>query len=590
MHDIQDVETVKKFDQFLNNTKIRENIINWYDFKSNSNILEIGCDYGQITKFFGKTNLNVVSIEYDFERYQYTKNIVNKFNNIKLYNKNLIDYYEESKDEKFDYVIITTSMDRISEFVLESEKYCAFNKLLEICNNLLNENGVILVTLNNKFAIKNFSGATIGEENSYAILEGKVKNDGIFSKKEIVELLDKSIFNNYKFYYPFPDYKLPSVIYTDEYLPNENSNKLKYLVYYNPDDIVIFNEIDVVKEIVKDGMLDYFSNSYFIEISKSDINFCKAKFISFNNFRKKENKLITKIYDDYATKVNIFEEGKEHIKNIENYINILMDNDINIIDEVKDGMVYSKYQKLNNLNDVLIEYILDNNIELALNTIDYWHKFIKIKFNKFIIPIDNLEKSVFEKYNINISKEKNDKLTFLKYGFFDFVFENIFVKMDNDKIIEMLVYDQEWCESNLPIEFIVYRAINNLFYYNNKISKHITLEQLYARYGIKDFIEEFKELESKIQGSLTDSDIVNMYKSTYISLTTLEGLTETLYYSQKENSEIRQQYNNFIKHVEQTNNNWQIALDKANQRIKELENKLNKNNIVSNTVKKILKK
>lgn len=578
MDDTQVNEIVESFENFSKTTQIRENIINWYDFKEGSNILEIGCDFGQVTKFFCDTNFKVDSIEVDLEKYEYSQKILDKSPNIKLHNKNLIQYYEENNCNKYDYIIITTAMDRLNEFVLENKKYTAFNKFMELANNLLSENGIILIAIDNKFAIKNFSGSTFKGENSYAILEGKQKNTGVFSKKEIISILnDMEV--KYKFYYPFPDYKLPSVIYTDEYMPNKNSNKLKYLVYYNPKDTIIFNEIDVVKEIVKDGMLDYFSNSYLIEMSKSDVNFCKVKFISFNNFRKKENKLITKIYDEYATKQNTFKEGRKHILNIEKYIDILKINGINIIDEVKGNIIYSKYQKLNNLNDILSESILDNNVEEALKLIDFWYDYIKSKFSDFVIINSNLKETIFEKYDISISNEKNDKLTFLKYGFFDFIFENIFVKMNCNKIDEMLVYDQEWCEENLPIEFILYRALNNLFYYNNKISKFLSLDELYKKYNIEEYINEFKELENKIQESLTDNEIVSEYQNTYCALTTLEGLTATLYYSQKENKEIRELYNNFIKHVEQTNNNWQAAMDKANQTINTLEAKLNKKNI-----------
>jgi len=586
MDDTQVKDKISNFEEFFRTTQIRENIINWYDFKNNSSILEIGCDFGQVTKFFCRTDLSVESIEMDKEKYEYTKKILEKFKNINLFNKNLISYKEENNQKKFDYIIVTTSMDRLNEFVLENKKNVAFNKFLDIAEGLLNYNGVILIAIDNKFSIRNFSGATFNGTSSYSVLEGKIKNTGVFSKKEIINILENSNFNKYKFYYPFPDYKLPSVIYTDEYLPNKNSNKLKYLVYYNPKDTVVFNEIDVIKEIVKDEMLDYFSNSYFIEISKSDINFCNTKFVSFNNFRKKENKLITKIYDQYATKQNIFQEGKKHILNIEKYIDILKVNNINIIDEVKDNMIYSKYQKLNNLNDILSDYILENNLDGALKLIDYWYEFIKLKFNNFIINNKDIQNTVFEKYNISILNEKNDKLTFLKYGFFDFIFENIFVKMNDNGIEEILVYDQEWCEENLPIEFILYRALNNLFYYNSKISKVLDLNDLYKKYGIEEYVDEFKQLEENIQQSLTDIEIVNSYKDTYNALTTIEGLTETLYYAQKENKEIREQYNNFIKHVEQTNNNWQIALDKSNAKIKDLEDKINKNNIL----KKILKK
>ena len=593
MYNIKKETEIKKFNKFFNTTQIRKNIINWYDFKPNSNILEIGCDLGQVTNFFGNLNVNVTSIEYDNYKYEEASKTLSPFKNINLVNDNLIDYYSKNIDDKFDYIIVTSSMDRIDKFVKEEKKYNAFNKFLEIAYSLLKDNGNILIAVDNKFAIRNFSGATFNGSKSFEIIEGKVKNSGIFSKKKLVDLLDNSKFDSYKFYYPFPDYKLPSVIYTDAYLPNKNSNKLKYLLYYNPKDTIIFNELDVIKEIVKDEKLDYFSNSYFVEISKNKENLCKAKFVSFNNFRKKKNKLITKIYDDYAIKQNIYEEGIEHIKNIEKYINILKENGINIIDEVKENTIYSKYQKLSNLNDVIIEYILDKNIESALDIIDNWYKFMKDKFSNFIIDYNNesiREKDVFDKYLVEVAKEKKDKLTFLEYGFFDLIFENIFVDMKDGKINDLLVYDQEWCENNLPIEFILYRALNNLFYYNNKISKYLFLEELYKRYNIEEFINEFKELENRIQDDLTDKEIVNIYQDTYLSLTTIEGLSETLYYSQKECNEVRQEYNNFIKTVEKTNESWQKYLDAANEKIKILEQKLNEKNNIINDIKGLFKK
>ncbi len=591
MSRFENIELIEKFNDFLRETSIRENVINWYDFKKDSSILEIGSDFGQVSKFFVRNNFDITSLEVDEKRCEYINSVIPESSKFKLLNQNLIEF--KNTDKKYDYILITTSMSRIRDFVLEEKKQDAFLKLLEISYNLLKENGIILLATDNKYGIRIFSGATTKNTNSYDILTGKVKDTGVFSKKEIIKLIESSSFKNYKFYYPFPDYKLPSVIYSDEYLPNKNSSKLSYLLYYNPEDTIVFNEAEVLKEIIKDGMPDYFSNSYIIEIAKNKEDFCKAKFVSFNNFRKKTSKMITKIYTDYVEKQSIFEEGKEHIENIRKYIEILEKCGFDVIDEVIDKKLYSKFQSIDNLNDILSEYILNDNIDTALCIIDNWYNYIKEKFNSIIIT-DNEQISnntVFEKYNIDIDTKLKEELTFLKDGFFDIIFENIFTKLDSSNNFEkFLVYDQEWCEKNLPLQFILYRAINNLFYYNPKIAKCLSIETLYNRYKIEKFVDVFKVLEEKIQASLLDTYISNMYKSTYTSLTTLEALQETIYYSKISCQDIKKQYEDFIKTVEKTNAQWQVALDESNRKIERLEKKLKEQNSLINSFKNLFKK
>ena len=76
---------------------------------------------------------------------------------------------------------------------------------------------------------------------------------------------------------------------------------------------------------------------------------------------------------------------------------------------------------------------------------------------------NKLEKSeenctnVFQKYNIEIDEETKSKLNFIKYGIFDLIFQNCFL-INN----EYYFYDQEWIEENIPLEFIIYRAITYL--------------------------------------------------------------------------------------------------------------------------------
>ncbi len=72
---------------------------------------------------------------------------------------------------------------------------------------------------------------------------------------------------DYKFYYPYPDYKLPSVIYSDEYLPKQGELN-RNICNFDRDRLVLFDEGKVFDQVIKDGLFPLYSNSFFIEITK----------------------------------------------------------------------------------------------------------------------------------------------------------------------------------------------------------------------------------------------------------------------------------------------------------------------------------
>lgn len=546
--------------KFINEGDIRENIINWYDFKPESNILFIGNDvYKSILK-----NNDVTILEQD----------KGKFENINCKEaKEIINGTIEdilNRKETYDYIIISCAIERIEEFVkIENKNINPLQIFLEKSSNLLSNEGIILFHVDNKFSIKSFSGAKPSYGNAYDTILGNY-NNGVYSRNEITKLIKQTGIKFCKFYYPFPDYKLPSVIYSDEFLPSGNNSKLSYLIYYNPGDIIIFNELEAVREICKDGMLPYFSNSYFIELSNSDKNLSKVKFVSFNNFRKKENKLITKMYEQYVEKTPIYVEGEKHIQNIKENIELLEKCNIDIVDRIEDGKVISEYQSLKTLDEVLNELISDNKIDLAIELISKWYEKIKSAFMCIFCEKMALSSTIFEKNDIIIRTEKKEKLTFLEKGLYDLIFENIFVNIDENLNFEkFIVYDQEWSDDILPIEFILYRAINNLYEKNNKIGKKVSKEEIYNKFGILDFIEEFKILESKIQERLIDHYISDMYSRTYSSLTTLEGISSII------DSE-KGKYERLVEACNRTNSKWQEEMDKLEAELVSTRKDLNK--------------
>ena len=98
--------------------------------------------------------------------------------------------------------------------------------------------------------------------------ESKIRT---FGKKELKDLLKTSGFEYTNFYYPLPDYKLPTVIFSDEYLPTVDTIE-NYIPYYYEQTIAQFDEKKAYREVIKNNMFDFFANSFFVEASQNELN------------------------------------------------------------------------------------------------------------------------------------------------------------------------------------------------------------------------------------------------------------------------------------------------------------------------------
>ena len=549
------------FENFIMNSDIRENLLNWYDIRPKSKILFIGND---IYKSCLKNENKVIMLTLD--------KLDAPTSEVTVYNETLLQF--EKREEKVDYIIVINEMKNISKYVENDEN--TLNELIKISNRLLNEDGVLLVALNNKFSIRNFAGETKNGSNPFDVILGKEKDGSIYSKNELESIVKNSEFKYYKIYYPFPDYKLPSIIYSDDYLPNENDSKLNYLVYYNLDDKLVFSELEAVRELAKDKMLDYFSNSFFVEFTSKEENLSEVKFVSYNNFRKPENRLITKMYKNYVQKEPLSNESKSHIENIKNNIEILKNCNIDTSDEVKDFKLISKYQRLKTFSEYIGDLILDNKIDTAKELIKKWYE--KLYTNFMCISCTNQEKNpdVFEKYGITVESDIKNKMHFIKDCLFDLIFENVFVEINDQKeFTKFIVYDQEWSEKNAPIEFILYRSIDLLFKNNSKLSKYLNKDDLFTEFGINEFVSYFFKLDSIIQENLLDKQVAKAYESTYSALTTIGGLSQEIKLEQEKFKRLKND-------VERTNDEWQKRVESLEREIEDYKN--------MSIVKKLFKK
>lgn len=406
-------------------------------------------------------------------------NEVRKWYDIKE-GSSIFDFSQKDKmktGEKFDYIFVQDDIQKI-----------------EMAKQYVEPNGTILLFLNNRFGIHYFAG---DKQNGKAFDTICSENCNVYSKKEIEQILQNHGFQNYKFFYALPNYENPSVIFSDEYLPDYTDTKLLYNNVYPENTALVFQELQALKQLTKAGEFAFFANSYIVEINPKE----QPKFVSFNRLRKKEFQLVTKMYDEFVVKEVANESAKQHLLNQQNYIQELQNHDIKMIDKAEDDKVISRFVHDKTLFQKIVEMIKNKEVEKACQQIETWYDFLKTKFAND--KTDELNKNIVDKNQLS------NRLTIVKKAYIDLVLENVFVENN-----EFVFFDQEWCFENLPLEFILYRAMNNLYIYNFEIEAIFPKQDCFKKFGLSDFVALFEEIEKEIQNRIIDSDYVKKFGET----------------------------------------------------------------------------
>lgn len=515
----------------------RQNLFNWYPFNKEASLLEVQANLGEITQVFINKLKKVTVIE---QSKQKAEAIGKKYENVDNLEVIAGEIEDISLEEKYDYIVIYNP------------------NILQFAKKNVKPNGTIFLATDNRFGIQYFAGANYKGRIYDTILN---EPNELYSKMELENLLKDQGLNNYKFYYLLPNHKMPNVIFSDEYLPNENTTKLMYNIMYPKGSVVLFDELKALKQLTKNKQFVFFANSYLIEI-KNDENheFSDIRFVSYNNNRKEEYQLITMIGKDTVTKEMISEKSRKHLNNIKLNTKKLRELKFNLIDEFEENRVISPYIEEDTFDKIVIKNILNKNIEEAYKLIDKWYEYIKERLLKN-------KKSELNK-NIEYATEEIEGLNILKNGYIDLVFENTFYKNG-----EFLFFDQEWYEDGIPLEFLLYRAINNMYSYNLEAGAILPKETILKKYNLEKYLDLFKKIEIFIQKEILDEKMINMNNKSlkYLYDINYMALMQNQIKDFEEN-DIKQ--NKYIKELEQDNSNKQVYIENLERINKELQEKI----------------
>lgn len=461
----------------INTTKsLRKNIISWYPFKEGSSILEIGTQEAEITETLGQNNREVVSVSFSEE----IKNEVKQ----KLQHKAKIAIIVQSPENirpqgKFDYITLIG--------ILEYAKK-VFNKtpeeLIGHLKQYLKPDGVFIIATDNKLGISNLCTET--EENSKKLL----------SKNRIEKILNNQNLQYKKYYYPLPNYIVPNVIFTDKHLPDFETIG-RNLTIYDDNVVVALNETEKFKTILEEDEEEFknYANSFLIECSEEILQENNIEFVAFSNIRKPQYRIQTIIQGENVYKYALNNKAQNHINEIKNNIDILKQSNINTIDSYDENRIISKYQyEAETLDKIIIEKCKQNKLQEVIAIINEFKTEIQTKLSK-----TNSQTNVFDKYQINYEKQEIENLNFVGEGLWDLNFKNCFY-IDN----KFYFYDQEWKEKNIPVEFIIYRAI----IYFTELAKYIDISKIFEELKItQEQIALFKKLDDILQEQTRDKDM-----------------------------------------------------------------------------------
>lgn len=461
---------------------LRSNIIEWLPISKDQKVLEIGAGCGAITGTLANKAKKVTCIELSKKR-----SLINAYRNKNKDNIEILvgNFEDIEKDivEKYDYITLIGVFE-YGEAYISSER--PYENFLKIIKKHLKENGKIIIAIENKLGLKYWAGCKEDHVGRYfESIEGYPNTYGVktFSKKELEEIVKSSGFNNYKFYYPYPDYKLPTSIYSDDYLPKkgELNNNIRN---FDAERMILFDESKTYNSILREGLFHIYSNSYLVFLEKGESSCKNIIYSRYSNERDDLFKIRTSIMQDsngnrFVRKVALTLEAQKHINNIYKNYNLLsqMYKDskirINKCSKIEEGLEF-EYIEGKTLSEELDEILLKKNYTKLFEIIKGYVTNIEARIEKKNFELTEEFIKVFGKVKLP-SYLKAVEITNI-----DLIFSNIII---SDK---WNVIDYEWTFNfPIPFNFIIYRAISGYIFNSNQRNELIKLG-LYKLLGITD--------------------------------------------------------------------------------------------------------
>ena len=308
------IEEKKSWPVLYHLSPLRENIVNWIPVKKTDKVLEVGSGCGAITGALAAMAGSVTCVELSRKR-----SLINAYrhpdcDNVTIKLGNFQDIEPELACD-YDYIFLIGVFEYAQSYIGGKTPFETF---LAIMQKHLAENGRLVIAIENRFGLKYWAGCREDHLGTYFDgIEGYPRGGGVrtFTRRALEEICRADGITEYAFYYPYPDYKFMTCVYSDERLPQigELSDNMRN---FDRDRLLLFDEKNVFDSLLGEKMFEQFSNSYVLVIGKP----LPVTYARFSNDRKPKYAVQTQIRKKEGTlsvhKLPAGEAAGEHIRRL----------------------------------------------------------------------------------------------------------------------------------------------------------------------------------------------------------------------------------------------------------------------------------
>ena len=495
---------------------LRANILNWYPIKKSDSVLEIGAGCGAITGTLCEKAGQVTSVELSKRRAQINYYRNEKKDNLTIMVGNLNDM---DLGQQYDYVVVNGVLEYAMSFTEGDTPYETF---LGKMGSYLKNTGKLLIAIENKLGMKYFAGAPEDHTDiPFFGINGYPENHSVrtFSKTELQELVKKSGFPFQKFYYPYPDYKFPTEIFTDASLTTNHYGK-NYPIYTDKT-VDLFSESAGIEAMKKEQIADRFVNSFLLVAGKQELEEKEEiLYVKLNQGRRKEFRTLTQLV---RKEESVWAEKKPLCPEAENFIAGLKKTGAqkpgkgfrNLPCRYENGGIVYPVLSGKTLEDRIRDLVEKEQTDEILRTLKHVYEHVFAQRKKEPEYQTKVFKEVFGEHP---GKEYYECVSPANI---DLICANIFEFGDDYEII-----DYEWTfDFPVPVAFIMWRMIHELYYRIPKLGALYTQDDMNHEFGIEPSDSEiFMAWTMHFTYEYVGSDSLDVYRKERIPV----DLSETV--------------------------------------------------------------
>ena len=445
---------------------IQSGLLQWYDFKPDSTILYIGREEDAIAELLrGRAGvLQCVSCGMVSEK-----------------------RWQQAYEERFDYIISVAALER----QLHPER------ILVCLRKLLKADGKLLLGMNNRFGIKYFCGDRDPyTERSFDGVEGyrrvyTKKEDTfqgrMYSQAELRTMLQDAGWEECRFYAVLSDLENPTLIYAQDFLPNEDLSVRLFPTYHYPDSVFLEEEC-LYTDLIANGMFHQMANSYLIECAL-DGSFSDISHVTGSMERGRERAVFTVIHKSgIVEKRAAYQEGQARLEKMVEYREDLKAHGVPTVDaKMKNGVYVMPYIR-GETGHTYLKKLLHEDMDL------------------FLCRMDAFRDLILQSSEIAEPDQGDGEGAVLRKGYIDMVPLNSFYMNDT-----FVFYDQEFCEENYPANALIWRMVATFYAGDLEVQKLLPMDILLERYDLKRRLEKWQKIEWDFLADLRQEKVLRKY-------------------------------------------------------------------------------